>query len=324
MISITISSDLILTANFQLIEVSSTYYTSGQLLPNDNISAWFDRSLDVYGIKLLVAGNAGGQPAVPDEWAKKVAQTFKLLMNKDAAGINSVAQEKMIKILLGEEGWHKGFPAGQRIGYGGGSEYSPSPLSDEGVSSYNGLQALFDSMALDDMVWYKNVDSQNTGNDDIVELLEHVLHTLHRFGTRGAVQGSFNGLNIEAEDQDITNTEIYLAMIEAHTNGVFGIEGYGDDITNRDAWPVMLKEYQYLLTFGMWGFGTEFWEGGSLAPEWNDNANTPEGVEENNPLGFALFNNYIAPVLSKPDISTLRSMFQDNDEGESGYQPDSE
>ena len=56
-------------------------------------------------------------------------------------------------------------------------------------------------------------------------------------------------------------------MIEAHTNGVFGIEGYGDDITNRDAWPVMLKEYQYLLTFGMWGFGTEFWEGGSLAPE---------------------------------------------------------
>ena len=323
-ISITISSDHILTANFQLIEVSSTYYTSGQLLPNDNISDWFDRSLDVYGIKLLVAGNVGGQPAVDDEWAKKVAQTFKLLMNKDAPGINSVAQEKMIKILLGEEGWHKGLPTGQRIGYGGGSEYSPSPLSDEGISSYNGLQALFDSMALDDMVWYKNVDSQKTGNDDIVELLEHVLHTLHRFGTRGAVEGSFNALNIEAEDQDITNTEIYLAMIEAHTNGVFGIEGYGDDITNRDAWPVMLKEYQYLLTFGMWGFGTEFWEGGSLAPEWNDNANTPEGVEENNPLGFALFNNYIAPVLSKPDISTLRSMFQDNDEGESGYQPDSE
>ncbi len=321
-ISITVNGNLTITANFQLIEVATNYYSSGELVANNNISEWFDRSLDVYGIRLLVAGNAGGQIAVPAEWAKKVAQTFKLLMDKDAAGINPVAQEKMIKILLGEEGWHQGLPAGQRIGYGGGNEYSPSPLSDEGISSYIGLQALFDSMALDDMVWYKNVESLKTGDDDIVELLEHVLHTLHRFGTRGAVEGSLNGLNMEAEEQDITNTEIYLAMIEAHTNGVFDVEGYGGDITNRDAWPVMLKEYQYLLTFGMWGFGTEFWEGGSLAPEWNNNANTPEGVQENNPLGYALFNNYIAPVLSKPSVNTLRSMFQNNDEGESGYVPD--
>ena len=321
-ISITVNGNLTITANFQLIEVATNYYSSGELVANNNIYEWFDRSLDVYGIRLLVAGNAGGQIAVPAEWAKKVAQTFKLLMDKDAAGINPVAQEKMIKILLGEEGWHQGLPAGQRIGYGGGNEYSPSPLSDEGISSYIGLQALFDSMALDDMVWYKNVESLETGDDDIVELLEHVLHTLHRFGTRGAVEGSLNGLNMEAEEQDITNTEIYLAMIEAHTNGVFDVEGYGGDITNRDAWPVMLKEYQYLLTFGMWGFGTEFWEGGSLAPEWNNNANTPEGVQENNPLGYALFNNYIAPVLSKPSVNTLRSMFQNNDEGESGYVPD--
>ena len=36
----------------------------------------------------------------------------------------------------------------------------------------------------------------------------------------------------------------------------------------------------------MWGFGPEFWENGSLAPEWNDNATTPEGVQENNPLAM--------------------------------------
>ena len=84
----------------------------------------------------------------------------------------------------------------------------------------------------------------------------------------------------------------------------------------------MLVEYQYLLTFGMWEFGTELWDGGSLAPEWSDNANTPEGIQQYNPLGYALFNNYIAPVLSKPNIITLRSMFQDNNQGESGYQSD--
>tara|TARA_B100001250_G_scaffold251794_1_gene216472 strand:+ start:1174 stop:2409 length:1236 start_codon:yes stop_codon:yes gene_type:complete len=321
-ITITLNSDISITANFQEIIIPINYYSSGELVANNNISAWFDRSLDVYGVRLLVAGEVGGQLAVPDEWAKKVAQVFKLLIDKDAAGINTTAQEKMIKILLGEEGWHEGFPTGQRIGYGGGNEYNPSPLTDEGMFSYIGYPALRDSMALDDMVWYQNVDSKNTGDDDIVELLEHVLHTLHRFGTRGAVEGSFNGLNMEAEEQDITNTDLYLAMIEAHTNGVFDVEGYGGDITNRDAWPVMLKEYQYLLTFGMWGFGAEFWEEGSLAPEWNDNANTPEGIQENNPLGFALFNNYIAPVLSKPSIIRLRSMFQNNDQGESGYESD--
>ena len=41
-----------------------------------------------------------------------------------------------------------------------------------------------------------------------------------------------------------------------------------------------------------------------------------------NPLGYALFKTYFAPVLSKPDFTTLRSMFQDNDGGLSGYQPD--
>ena len=57
------------------------------------------------------------------------------------------------------------------------------------------------------------------------------------------------------------------------------IEGYGGDINNRDAWPVMLKEYQYLLTYGMWEF-SEFWDGGSLSPEWNDNVSSEKlGLE---------------------------------------------
>ena len=39
-------------------------------------------------------------------------------------------------------------------------------------------------------------------------------------------------------------------------------------------------------------------------------------------LGFALFNKYFAPVLSKPSVETLREIFKDNDQGESGYIPD--
>ena len=78
----------------------------------------------------------------------------------------------------------------------------------------------------------------------------------------------------------------------------------------------------------MWEMGKEFWidknalGDGSLEPEWSDSALTPEAILSINPLGYELFNKYFAPVLSKPDFNTLRSMFQDNDEGLSGYVSD--
>ena len=78
----------------------------------------------------------------------------------------------------------------------------------------------------------------------------------------------------------------------------------------------------YLLNWGMWEMSV-FWAGGSLAPEWNDLMRTPAGILANNPLGYALFNTYFAPVLSKPNFATLNSIFQDKDQGLSGYIPTS-
>ena len=313
-LTITINSNVTYQALF---EVIPNYYSSGDIVPIEPI-IFYDRELNVNGVKLIIAGNIGGQQAVPDFWIYKTARVFQLLIDKDAEDIDSNSQLNMIKTLKGEIGWHQGYPTGQRIARGGGNEYSPNFLDDNRNQSYPGLEAFEDALALDDMVWYKNIDSQGTGDDDINEIMEHTLHTLHRFGVRGAVQGSTEALNIEAETEDITNTDIFLAMKEAYTNGVFDIEGYGGDINNRDAWPVMLKEYQYLLTYGMWEF-SEFWEGGSLSPEWNDNARTPEGVLANNPLGYELYNTYFKPVISKPSKDTLREIFQDGDQGESGY-----
>ena len=46
-------------------------YQSGPLIKDDTNGTWFDRSLHVYGIKIVVAGEVGGSKAVPDEWPKK-------------------------------------------------------------------------------------------------------------------------------------------------------------------------------------------------------------------------------------------------------------
>jgi hypothetical protein len=68
----------------------------------------------------------------------------------------------------------------------------------------------------------------------------------------------------------------------------------------------------------MWDMSV-YWDGGSLSPEWDDSLKTPAGMSANNPLGYALFNTYFAPVLSKPDFATIESIFGENDTGVSGY-----
>jgi len=320
-------TELIATFSQSESSYSSAYYSSGAITPNSSISSWFDRSLEINGLQLFVAAAVGGQYAVPDEWAEKVAQTVKLLTNPNDAEIDIPSQERMIQVLKGASGtWHAEYPTAQRLAYGGGSDYSPNPLTDEGIQSYQGYRNL-DNYMMNDMVWYQNSSDgavNTVGDYDIAEVLEHLMHTIHLFGVPGAVTGSQDALQWDPEyHRDWQTSELYYAMKEAVDNGIFSLRDYMDgNINSPETYRLISKEYLYLLNFGMWEYGQEFWENGTLAPEWNDNARTPAGVQQNNPLGFALFNNYLRPVLSKPTLSDLRSIFQDNDGGVSGYVSD--
>ena len=111
-------------------------------MPTVAFHPWFDRSLEINGLQLFVSGEVGGQIAVPEEWAKKVAQTVKLLtdpMRRDRYPFTRTNDQ----CTKGNNGtWHAGYPTAQRIAYGGGSDYSPNPLTDNGILSYNGYQNL--------------------------------------------------------------------------------------------------------------------------------------------------------------------------------------
>jgi hypothetical protein len=309
----------------------------------DTTSTLFDRTLDVYGVKLLVGGASGTQDAVPDAWAHKVAQSYVMLMDPTGSNIDVSAQESMKEILSGAEGtWHEGLGTSQRILKGAGSEYPLNPLQDlnEGQldAQYGaGTEALLNDI-MQDMVWYQNSTGViNSGDGDIQELFEHVLHTLHPWGVRGAVEGSEEALNYtkvgsrdphDANDSSWKTSELYLAMKEAIDNGVFDPSGYASDpLNDPEQFHPAATEYTYILNFSMWEMGKEFWPDkvngeGALEGEWSVTASDPAGVLAENPLGHALFMKYFDPVLSKPDFATLRSMFQDNDQGDSGYVPD--
>ena len=322
---------------------TTSYASKGSL--QSTTSSLFDRTLDVNGVKLLVGGETGDQAKVPDEWAHKVAQSYVMLMNSNTAGIDATAQQQMINILAGGDGtWHEGVGTSQRILKGAADEYPLNPLEDridgELDAQYGvGTEALLNSI-MQDMIWYQNSSGTiGSGDGDIQELFEHALHTIHPWGVRGAVEGSIDALNYtkadgsgdphDANDTSWKTSELYLAFKEAVDNGVLDPSGYANDpLNNSEDFMKAAIEYTYILNFSMWEMGKEFWLDknasgeGVLEGEWSETASTPAGVLAENPLGYALFNTYFAPVLSKPDFTTLRSMFQDNDGGLSGYQPD--
>ena len=323
---------------------TTSYASKGSL--QSTTSSLFDRTLDVNGVQLLVGGETGDQAKVPDEWAHKVAQSYVMLMNSNTAGIDATAQQQMINILAGGDGtWHEGIGTSQRILKGAADEYPLNPLEDridgELDAEYGvGTEALLNSI-MQDMIWYQNSSGTiGSGDGDIQELFEHALHTIHPWGVRGAVEGSIDALNYtkadgsgdphDANDTSWKTSELYLAFKEAVDNGVLDPSGYANDpLSNPEDFMKAAIEYTYILNFSMWEMGKEFWLDknasgeGVLEGEWSETASTPAGVLAENPLGYALFNTYFAPVLSKPDFTTLRSMFQDNDGGLSGYQPDS-
>ena len=276
-----------------------------------NGSDFFKREVTTNGVRIMGAGGVGGQTAVPDAWLEKVARMFELFLDPTGAGINLEYQRAMIKTLSGDVGtYHAGKQTIQRVARGAGADYNPNFLTDSGIESWN-LSPLFDTTVQNDMVWYLNSTGDGYGDGDIdaQEVIEHVFHTLHMHG-------------LPAEDiklypylaSDWASGDLYAAMVEAYNAGKWDPSGYNSPAdawkTDGDAFEVAAKEYLYLLNFCMFEY-TSLWEGGSLSPEWTDDMRTQSGIQTNNPLGYAFFNTYIAPVISKPSLVTIRNIFQD-------------
>jgi hypothetical protein len=291
-------------------------------------SAFFKREMQVGGVRLVIAGGVGGQTAVPDLFADKVARMFELFTDSAGAGINAGKQNQMIETLLGNTtSYHSNYPTIQRIARGAGGDYTPNFLTDAGISAW-GLSPLFDATVQNDMVWYLNSTGGAPGDGDIdaQEVIEHVFHTLHMHGIDAVTLKMYPFISA-----DWATGDLYNAMAEAFDGNFWDPSGYQTPSnawkTDPDAFEVAVKEYLYLLNFCMFDYSS-LWDGESLSPEWTDAVKTPAGILANNPLGYALFNTHIADVISKPSLTTIRTIFQDGDVGNpalggaSGYVPD--
>ena len=298
---------------------NSVNYSSGSVTTISDRPP-FTKELNVRGIKLLGHGPYDVTfQGISNTFLEKVARTTEIILNPSYAGIDKEKQSATIDGMADDTNK----PVAQRIGYINGDQYTRSILDDNVGDHYPGYNETAYSYRAVDYIWEypddnptgSGVENWNgyTPGGQITEVIEHILHTICQYGLPYAYP----------DELTITNGNtgpVMAAMQEAITNNVFDVSSYAalNDGSN-DYYALIAREYEYLLIFAMWEYITVYISGGSLSPEWNDNSRTQAGVQTNNPLGYALYNNFISKVISKPTQATLDTMFAIS--GPSGYIP---
>lgn len=251
------------------------------------------KQLDVRGVKLLAWGAKGGAQAVTDSFIEKVARQYEMMLDPTGTDIDVTKQAAAIAGL-------KASNTVQFIGHTNGS-YSPSILTDDANDYYPGLDIIRNMYGNVDFIWESD-DSLGSYSADgqIMEIMEHALHTLTVYGLPAAYPTQFA--------QNNQTSDLYNACAQAITNNVFNVSSYGTwPGSDADVRALIMREYYYLLTLSMWDYFS-FVDGGSLSPEWNDNSRTPAGVQTNNSLGYTLYETYGKKVFAKPSETVLDAM----------------
>ena len=271
----------------------------------------FTQSIDVYGLEILGLGAIGGQPMVQGEFLKKVAQTYKLLLDENAIGIDKSARTRALDGI-------NSYNVIQRVGVESYDSYYP--ILDSGA--YPGWDYINDNNNATDFIWHlRDIDGSYSpsGSEQATEVLEHALHTLSQYALPAAFPEELNVYSQNGTYDGITG-ELINAYEEAVSNGIYDPSDYAERNDGSDSYgQLLLREYLYCLIYAEWGFIKVLTKDESLSPEWSDAHLTPESIARDNPRGHRLYKENISKVISKPSLDDIRSIYQDGDIGFSGY-----
>ena len=104
-------------------------YNKGEIIDVTGAgSEFYKREVTINGVRIVAAGNVGGQQAVPDAFLEKVARMVELFTDPNGEGIDAASQINFIKTLNGAPGtYHAGIPTLQRVARGGGDDEPARP-----------------------------------------------------------------------------------------------------------------------------------------------------------------------------------------------------
>ena len=271
----------------------------------------FTQSIDVYGLEILGLGAIGGQPTVQGEFLKKVAQTYKLLLDENAIGIDKSARARALDGI-------SSYNVIQRVGVESYDSYYP--ILDSGA--YPGWDYINDNNNATDFIWHlRDIDGSYSpsGSEQATEVLEHALHTLSQYALPAAFPEELNVYSQNGTYDGITG-ELINAYEEAVSNGIYDPSDYAERNDGSDSYgQLLLREYLYCLIYAEWGYIQVLTKDESLEPEWSDAHLTAESIARDNPRGHRLYKENISKVISKPSLDDISSIYQDGDTGFSGY-----
>ncbi|MFL2514954.1 MAG: hypothetical protein ACJ0GX_00035 [Parasynechococcus sp.] len=197
--------------------MSSAYKTSA--VENTSKYGPFTKMVDVYGLKILGLGNVGGQPQVSTEFLNKTAETFKLLLDPNAAGINKKSREKALKGLTS-------YNVIQRVGVKAHITHTRQALIAAkyraGTKSMTSIDQEQTSSGICDLMGGPTLLLEQA---QITENLEHALHTITQFALPAAFPQEMNISSKNGKASGISG-DLYKALREAIANGVYDDSDY--------------------------------------------------------------------------------------------------
>ena len=254
---------------------------SGMLYVDEKYAP-FNRHMDVHGIRLFALDG------VSDEIVTKIARTLENMW-RDTQQIDSMRRDELRFHLKTRYVY-------QRIGYSNPDHYGGEPpgyplladrLSDDASEfTHNHI----------DYIWEKDVSEKDR---QIIEVIEHLLHTLTDQGFRFAFPEDWNW-----QDPDST---LNLAMKQAISNGHYDIESYEEimDFDPEGYNRVIATEFAFWMILTAW----DMFEvaGVSANEEWN--IESSQELRSSLPLAFQLYEATVATVLSPPDGDYILETF---------------
>ena len=148
-----------------------------------------------------------------------------------------------------------------------------------------------------DYIW----EMQTGGADQIGEVMEHLLHTV----TAVTMYLAYPDWSYKS-----SNSQLYLAMMEAVNKGVYDISDY-DNLKGEDVYErIITQEYAYWLILAEWDlYETTGKKDNGMTGNGEFTIGTPSEVQSQLPLGHKLYKDYIEKIFSIPEKDKLALLF---------------
>ena len=148
-----------------------------------------------------------------------------------------------------------------------------------------------------DYIW----EMQTGGADQIGEVIEHLLHTV----TAVTMYLAYPDWNYKS-----SNSQLYLAMMEAVNKGVYDISDY-DNLKGEDVYErIITQEYAYWLILAEWDYyEVAGKKDNGMTGNGEFTLGTSSEIKSQLPLGHKLYQDHIEKILSIPNKEKIISFF---------------